>query len=68
VHEEARAPDDDDEDEDNSTLPEAVYNHGQDHILAKVTEDDQIQMLEQNRMLLNSNSNSKPNDRWREPE
>ena len=52
VHEEARDPEDEDEDEDDSTLPEAEDNRGRDDILSKITEDDQKEMLEQNRMLL----------------
>jgi hypothetical protein len=50
VHEEARDPDD--EDEDDSTLPETEDNRGRDDILSKITEDDQKEMLQQNRMLL----------------
>jgi len=54
VHKEARNPDDEDEDEDedDSTLPEAMDNQGRDDILSKISEDDQKEMLEQNRMLL----------------
>jgi hypothetical protein len=52
VHEEARDPEDEDEDEDDSTLTEREDNQGKDDILSKITEDDQKEMLEQNRMLL----------------
>jgi len=52
VHEEARDPEDEDEDEDDSTLPEGEDNRGRDDILSKITEDDQREMLEQNRMQL----------------
>jgi len=54
VHEEARDLDDEDEDEDedDSTLPEGEDNQGRDNILSKITEDDQKELLEQNRMLL----------------
>ena len=54
VHEEARDPDDDHEAEDanDSTLPDHEDNRCRDDILSKITEDDQIDMLEQNRMLL----------------
>jgi len=54
VHEDARDPDneDEDEEEDDSTLPEGEDNRGRDDILSKITEDDQREMLEQNRMLL----------------
>ena len=52
VHEEARDPDDEEEDEDDSTLPEGEDNRGRDDILSMITEDDQKEMLEQNRMLL----------------
>jgi hypothetical protein len=58
VHEEARDPDDEDKDKDkdkdkdDSTLPETVDHRGRDDILSKITEDDQKEMLEQNRMLL----------------
>jgi len=51
VHEEARDPDDEEEDEDNSTLAEGEDNRGRDDILSKITEDNQKEMLEQNRML-----------------
>jgi len=50
VHEEAR--DRDDDDEDDSTLPETEDNRGRDDILSKITEDDEKEMLQQNRMLL----------------
>jgi len=55
VHEEARNSDNEDEheDEDNSTLPEGEDNGGRDDILLMNTEDDQKEMLEHNRMLLN---------------
>jgi hypothetical protein len=54
VHEEARYPDDEheDEDADDSTLPQGEDNRGRDDILSKITEDDQKEMLEHNRMLL----------------
>jgi len=52
VLEAARDPDDEDKDEDDSTLPEGEDNRGRDDILSKITEDDQKEMLEQNRMLL----------------
>jgi hypothetical protein len=52
VHEEARDPDDEDKDKDDSTLLETADNRGQDDILSKITEDDQKEMLQQNRMLL----------------
>jgi len=51
-HEEARDPEDEDQDEDDSTLPEGEDNRGRDDILSKITEDDQKEMLKQNRMLL----------------
>jgi hypothetical protein len=53
-HEEAHDPDneDEDEDEDDSTLPQSEVNRGRDDILTKITEDDQLEMLEQNWMLL----------------
>jgi hypothetical protein len=53
-HKEAHDPGDEDEDadEDTSTLPEGVDNRGRDNILSKITEDDQKEMLEENRMLL----------------
>jgi hypothetical protein len=53
VHEEACDPDNEDEDEDeaDSTLPQSEVNRGRDDILSKITEDDQKEMLEQNRML-----------------
>jgi hypothetical protein len=50
VHEDTRDPDD--EDDDDSTLPETEDNRGRDDILSKITEDNQKEMLEQNRMLL----------------
>jgi hypothetical protein len=52
VHEEARDPEDEDEAEVDSSLPEGEDNRGRDDILSKITEDDQKEMLEQNRMLL----------------
>jgi len=54
VHKEARDPDDKDEveDEDDLTLPETADNHGRDNILSKITEDDQKEILQHNRMLL----------------
>jgi len=54
VHKEALDPDDEDEDEDeyDSTLPEGEDDRGRGDILSKITEDDQKEMLEQNRMPL----------------
>jgi hypothetical protein len=54
VHENTRDPEyeDEDEDEDDSTLPEGTENRGREDILSKITEDDQTEMREQNRMLL----------------
>jgi hypothetical protein len=52
VHKAGRDPDDKEEDEDDSTLPEGEDNRGRDDILSQITEDDQKEMLEQNRMLL----------------
>jgi hypothetical protein len=52
VHEGARDADDEDGDEDDSTVPGGEDNRGRDDILSKITEDDQMEMLEQNRMLL----------------
>jgi hypothetical protein len=52
VHEESHDPEDKDKDKDDSTLPEGEDNRGRDDILSKITEDDQKEMLEQNRMLL----------------
>jgi len=54
VHKESWAPDDqeEDEEEDDSTFPEGANNRGRDDILSKITEDNQMDMLEQNRMLL----------------
>jgi len=54
VHEEACNPHDkdEDEDEDDSTLPETEDDRGRDDILSKITEDDEKEMLQQNRMLL----------------
>jgi len=51
VHKEAPDPDDEEEDEDDSTLPDGADNRGRDDILSKITEVDQKEMLEQNRML-----------------
>jgi hypothetical protein len=50
VYKEARHPhnEDEDEDKDDSTLPEGENNRDRDDILAKITEDDQKEMLEQN--------------------
>jgi len=47
-----RDADNEDEDQDDSTLQEGEDNRGRDDILSKITEDDQKEMLEQNRMLL----------------
>jgi hypothetical protein len=52
VHEEARDPEYEDQEEDDLTLPEGEDNRGRDDILSKITEDDQKEMLEENRMLL----------------
>ena len=50
--EEACDPEDEVEDENDSTLPEGEDNRGREDILSNITEDDQQEMLEQNRMLL----------------
>jgi hypothetical protein len=52
VHKEARNPDDAEEHKDDTILPEREDNRCRDDILSKITEDDQKEMLEQNRMLL----------------
>jgi hypothetical protein len=54
VHEEAHDPDDEDEneDEEDSTLPEGKDNRGRDDIVSMITEDDQKEIFELNRMLL----------------
>jgi len=53
VHVEAHDSDDDneDEDEDDSYFPEGEDNRSRDVILSTITEDDQKERLEQNRML-----------------
>jgi hypothetical protein len=51
VHEEARDPDDKEKDEDDSTLPAGKDNRGRDDIISKITEHNQKEMLELNRML-----------------
>jgi len=54
VHEKAYHPDNEveDKEEDDSTVPEVDDNCGGAYILSKITEDNQQEMLEQNRMLL----------------
>jgi hypothetical protein len=53
VQDEAHDPDDEDEDKDkdDSTLPEGEDNQGRENTLSKITEDDQKEMIQQNRML-----------------
>jgi len=52
VDDEARDPDNKDEDEDDSTSPEGEHHPVRDDVFSKISEDTQMEMLEQNWMLL----------------